>query len=59
MWKFIKRNKLLIFSLLYILSPFDFIPEFFLGPLGIVDDGGVVLVMLVKALYSFRKDQLK
>jgi len=57
MWKFLKQNWLLILSLLYIISPIDFIPEFFLGPIGIIDDGGLILVMLIKAIYNFRKQR--
>lgn len=50
MKNFIKANWLLIASLIYILSPLDFIPEFLLGPLGLIDDFGLVVVLLfVKA----------
>lgn len=49
MKKFFKENWILILSLLYILSPIDFIPEFLLGPLGIVDDLGFILFLLFKA----------
>lgn len=41
------REKLtIIVGLAYVLLPFDFIPEIILGPLGLLDDGGAVLVVL-------------
>jgi uncharacterized membrane protein YkvA (DUF1232 family) len=54
--KFIKSNWLLILSLVYVLSPLDFIPELLLGPIGIIDDGGLLIVLLIKATYSFIKE---
>ena len=40
------REKLIIVvGLLYILLPFDFIPEVILGPLGLLDDGGALLAV--------------
>lgn len=45
--KFLKENWLLILSLIYILSPIDFIPEVLLGPIGIVDDLTLVVFLLV------------
>lgn len=54
---FIKNNWVLILSLIYILSPIDFIPEFFLGPLGIVDDFLLVVLLLIMAWFKQRKPQ--
>ena len=59
MKKFIKRNWLLIISLLYILSPFDFIPEIFLGPFGIIDDLGLLLVFFARNILSDFNDNRK
>lgn len=53
MWKFIKQNWILILSVIYILSPIDLIPEFLLGPLGIIDDAAVLIGLLVKAVYDY------
>lgn len=56
MKRFFKENWILIISLLYILSPFDFIPEMFLGPIGIIDDSAIVIFLLIQAvLKHFRK----
>lgn len=55
MKNFIKQNWLLIISLLYIISPIDFIPEFIAGPLGLTDDFGLVIILLLKATYSYWK----
>jgi len=52
---FIKNNWLLILSLIYIISPIDFVPEFLLGPLGLIDDLGLVIVLLVIAIYKHSK----
>jgi len=35
-----------ILSLLYLLSPVDILPELFLGPLGLIDDIGLLLLFL-------------
>jgi uncharacterized membrane protein YkvA (DUF1232 family) len=51
---FLKENAVLILSLIYILSPIDFIPDF-LAPLGLIDDLGAVLVMLGNAGYRYLK----
>jgi uncharacterized membrane protein YkvA (DUF1232 family) len=41
------REKLVIIvGLLYIILPFDFIPEIILGPLGLLDDGGALLAVI-------------
>ena len=56
MKKFIKENWLLILSLLYVLSPIDLLPEFILGPLGIVDDLGLILLLLTKAFFFRGKE---
>jgi uncharacterized membrane protein YkvA (DUF1232 family) len=43
---------LIIAALLYVVSPFDFIPEIIAGPLGIADDAailGLVAAMILRA----------
>ena len=52
MIKFIKSNWLLVLSLIYIISPIDFIPEFLIGPLGLVDDLGLIIIMLLFAVIN-------
>ena len=47
---FITRNKIIILSILYIISPIDLMPIFLLGPVGLIDDLFVALVLLVYAL---------
>lgn len=42
------RDKLtIIIGLVYVLSPLDLIPEVILGPLGLLDDGGAILAVLL------------
>lgn len=43
--KFFQQNKAILLSILYILFPLDIIPEAILGPLGLVDDGIVLLFL--------------
>ena len=45
-------------ALLYLVSPFDLIPDWLLG-LGIVDDLGVVTLLVWLALRILRKDTLQ
>lgn len=51
MLRYIKENWVIILSLIYILSPIDFIPEILVGPLGLIDDLGVVLFLILFAFY--------
>lgn len=49
------RDKLvIIIGIIYILSPIDLIPEAVLGPLGLLDDGGAIFVVLL-TLWSVLK----
>ena len=57
MIKFIKNNWLLVLSLIYVISPIDFIPEFLLGPLGFVDDLALILLLLGIAAYKHLKSE--
>ena len=51
----------------YIISPVDLVPEIALGPLGVIDDAGVLgfMLFLIKQLWEFRsvarpeKEQIK
>ncbi|MEP7103514.1 MAG: DUF1232 domain-containing protein [Candidatus Dojkabacteria bacterium] len=56
MKKFIKENWILILSLIYIISPIDFIPEALLGPIGIIDDLFLILVLLAFQAYKIISD---
>ena len=46
----------IILCFLYIISPVDLMPEVLLGPLGIIDDAGVLgfMLFLVKQLWALR-----
>jgi uncharacterized membrane protein YkvA (DUF1232 family) len=37
--------------LVYIISPFDFFPEFIFGPIGLVDDAGVLAFGAANLIY--------
>ncbi|TAH32378.1 DUF1232 domain-containing protein [Candidatus Saccharibacteria bacterium] len=42
------RDKwIIIIGIIYVLSPLDIIPEVVLGPLGLLDDGGAIFVVLL------------
>ena len=46
----------IVICVIYILSPLDLIPEIPLGPMGLIDDAGVLTFMLflVKQLWGLR-----
>ena len=46
----------IVICIIYILSPFDLIPEIPLGPMGLIDDAGVLAFMLflIKQLWGLR-----
>ena len=46
----------IVICIIYILSPIDLISEFPLGPLGLIDDAGVLAFMLflIKRLWGLR-----
>jgi uncharacterized membrane protein YkvA (DUF1232 family) len=39
---------LMLLGVVYLISPIDFIPEVALGPLGLLDDTGVLALIMVK-----------
>ena len=49
----------IIICIIYILSPLDLIPEIPLGPLGLIDDAGVLAFMLflIKRLWGLRDEK--
>lgn len=54
------RAKLIpLLALLYMISPIDLIPEIAFGPLGVVDDMGVLLIALQLFINSAPKDVLR
>ena len=48
--KTFKRYFTIIICLVYIISPIDIIPEAVLGPLGLVDDGAVLIKLIMTLL---------
>ena len=42
----LREKAIIIIGLVYILLPFDIIPEVILGPLGLLDDGGALLAVV-------------
>ena len=52
-----KRYLLIIISIVYLISPIDFIPEFFL-PLGIADDLVVFLFLIKEVLGLVRSKKV-
>ena len=51
--------RLILLLGIYALSPFDLLPEAFLGPLGLLDDGlatGAILSQLTSMLYGYLRE---
>jgi len=48
--KTFKRYFMIIICLVYIISPIDILPEAVLGPLGLVDDGAVLIKLIMTLL---------
>jgi len=54
------RAKLIpLLALLYMISPIDFLPEIAFGPIGVLDDVGVLLVALQMFINSAPQDVLR
>jgi len=49
---------LIIAALLYVVSPFDFIPEIIAGPLGIADDAAILGLVAAMILRAAQKPQV-
>lgn len=49
---------LIIAGLLYVVSPFDFIPEIIAGPLGIGDDAAILALIAATLLRAARQPQV-
>jgi uncharacterized membrane protein YkvA (DUF1232 family) len=49
---------LIIAGLLYVISPFDFIPELIAGPLGIADDAAILGLIAATVLRASQKPQV-
>lgn len=45
--EFVRENWVIIASLVYLVSPIDLIPEILVGPLGLIDDFGIVITALI------------
>jgi uncharacterized membrane protein YkvA (DUF1232 family) len=49
---------LIIAALVYVVSPFDFIPEIIAGPLGIADDAAILGLVAAMILRAAQKPQV-
>lgn len=58
-WKtaFLREKAVIILGVLYVLSPLDLIPEVILGPLGLLDDGGAIFVVLLIILGILKRQK--
>lgn len=58
-WQVAKlREKLIIIiGLIYVLVPFDIVPEIVLGPLGLLDDGGALLAVLYAVIAAVNRQR--
>lgn len=58
---FIKENWFLILAIIYVISPFDFIPEALapiLGPFVMIDDAGILFIELVRRILGRKKKSI-
>lgn len=46
----LREKAVIIIGLIYIILPFDIIPEIILGPLGLLDDGGALLAVAMTVM---------
>lgn len=53
----VKNGLLAVACVIYVLSPIDFIPEIALGPLGVVDDIGAVVVGVIAAKKALKESR--
>lgn len=58
MKELLKRHWLLVISLLYFIWPIDFIADL-LGPIGLIDDFGLLLILIIKETYQHFKSHKK
>ena len=58
-WKtaFVREKVVIVLGIIYALSPVDLIPEVILGPLGLLDDGGAIFVVLITILGVLKRQQ--
>lgn len=58
-WKtaLLREKAVIVLGIVYVLSPIDLIPEVILGPLGLLDDGGAIFVVLLTVLGVLKRQQ--
>lgn len=56
MKKFLKKYWLIILSILYLIWPIDLISDVF-GPVGLIDDGGLIFVTIVREIVLYFKNK--
>lgn len=49
---------MIIAALLYVVSPFDFIPEIIAGPLGIADDAAILGLVAATVMRAAKRPQV-
>lgn len=49
---------LIIAGLLYVMSPFDFIPEIIAGPLGIADDAAILALIAATIMRAVQRPEV-
>ena len=55
----LREKAVIIIGLVYILLPFDIIPEIVLGPLGLLDDGGALLAVIYAVTAAMNRSKRK
>ncbi len=53
----LREKMIIIIGLIYIIMPFDLIPEIILGPLGLLDDGGALLAVLYAVMAAVNRQK--
>ncbi|KXK25823.1 MAG: hypothetical protein TR69_WS6001001429 [candidate division WS6 bacterium OLB20] len=56
MLSFLKRYFVLIVSLIYLIWPIDILPDLF-GPIGLIDDAGVLLLAVIAEVVRYLRER--
>lgn len=54
---FLSDNWPLLLILVYVISPFDFLPEAVFGPLGVIEDAGLIFAEIIRRFIIARRGE--
>lgn len=53
----LRERMIIVIGLIYIILPFDIVPEIILGPLGLLDDGGALLAVVYAVMAAINRQK--